>query len=154
MTALEEYGQLVSSKDTDILQDTALPAYEDTETEITSMGNALWSYKETNTINGIPVAEKDRNLLIDREDLLLAAFELHYIPKSIMMRLDPESTEGLKKYDDLLAAVCNGSVIITEELKQYNPTKDAFLVWIKYSEVEYKLHRRFEYLREESDNAK
>lgn len=144
------YGQVVSVKEAGILTDNMLPGMQaDVDTEISSLGNALWSYKFEHKINGIPVATTDCNLPIDREDLLYVAFQLDTIPKSTIFWMSPEDTESIEAYDALLARVYNGSVIIVDELKQYDQTKGKFMVWIRYNEMQYSLHKRFTYLRED-----
>lgn len=144
------YGQVVSVKEAGILTDSMLPGMQaDVDTEISALGNALWSYKFEHKINGIPVAATDCNLPIDREDLLYVAFQLDTIPKSTIFWMSPEDEESIKAYDALLARVYNGSVIIVDELKQYDQTKGKFMVWIRYNEMQYSLHKRFTYLRED-----
>lgn len=144
------YGQVVSVKEAGILTDNMLPGMQaDPDTEISALGNALWSYKFDHKINGIPVAATDCNLPIDREDLLYVAFQLDTIPKSTIFWMSPEDNESIEAYDALLARVYNGSVIIVDELKQYDQTKGKFMVWIRYNEMQYSLHKRFTYLRED-----
>lgn len=144
------YGQVVSVKEAGILTDNMLPGMQaDVDTEISALGNALWSYKFEHKINGIPVATTDCNLPIDREDLLYVAFQLDTIPKSTIFWMSPEDNESIEAYDALLARVYNGSVIIVDELKQYDQTKGKFMVWIRYNEMQYSLHKRFTYLRED-----
>lgn len=144
------YGQVVSVKEAGILTDNMLPGMQaDVDTEISALGNALWSYKFEHKINGIPVATTDCNLPIDREDLLYVAFQLDTIPKSTIFWMSPEDNESIEAYDALLARVYNGNVIIVDELKQYDQTKGKFMVWIRYNEMQYSLHKRFTYLRED-----
>lgn len=150
----EDYGNLVSAKDTGILNSTDLPDSQETpDTEITQVGNALWNYKECGRINNISVQESDRYLMIDREDLLYAAFTLDSKPKSMVLWLSPDLPDETEKYTKLLQEVADGRVIIAEETSQYDSEKHAFMVWIKYNEVRYVLHKRFEYLRDEGTNV-
>ena len=146
-----EYGQVYSAKDTELLQDSQLPkaSQEGAPQDISSVGNALWSYKTEGKINGVPVKSSDAGLPIDREDLLQAAFQLESIPRSMLLWLSPDDEEAIAKYDELLNRVYNGSVIIVDEMKQYDSAKSKIMVWIRYNEVSYALHQRFQYLREE-----
>lgn len=144
------YGQVVSTKEAGVLTDNMLPgSHVEATDEISPVGNALWSYKFEHKVNGVPVTAADRNLPIDREDLLYTAFQLVTVPKSIIFWMSPEDTESIKEYDALLAKVYDGSVIILDELKQYDPNKGKFMVWIRYNELSYSLHKRFTYLRED-----
>lgn len=148
------YGQVVSPKEAGVLTDNMLPGRSvDSNDELSSLGNALWSYKFEHKINGIPVAAEDCNLPIDREDLLLIAFQLDSVPKSMIFWMSPEDSDSIKEYDDLLNRVYNGSVMIVDELKQYDQSKGKFMVWIRYNEMQYSLHKRFTYLREDIKNG-
>lgn len=145
-----EYGTIVSTKETELLLDSDLPkADPEEDSEISPLGNALWSYKEEHRINGIQVAPGDCGLPIDRDDVLNTAFQLMSVPKSLLLWLSPDDAEAIAKYDALLQQVYDGSVIIQDEIKQYDQTKGKFMVWIRYNEVSYKLHPRFQFLREE-----
>lgn len=149
-----EFGTLVSAKDTGVLNDDSLPGASDTSSvnEISQVGNSLWNYKEEGRINGIPVAPSDLGLMIDREDLLTAAFVMVSTPKSMLLWMTPDDKESQAKYDELLARVSRGEIIVGEETCQYDSAKHAFMVWVKYNEVHYELHKRFEYLRQEVIN--
>ena len=145
-----EYGTVVSTKEAELLQNKDLPGSEqEVESEISSVGNALWYYKNENTINGIKVAPDSQGLPIDREDLLNAAFTLTSVPRSLLLWLSPDDTDSIAKYEDVLRRVADGSVLIQEEIHQYDANKGKFMVWVKYTEVSYRLHPRFQYLREE-----
>lgn len=145
-----EYGTIVSTKETELLLDSDLPkADSEEDSEISPLGNALWSYKEEHRINGIQVAPGDCGLPIDRDDVLNTAFQLVSVPKSLLLWLSPDDAEAIAKYDALLQQVYDGAVIIQDEIKQYDQTKGKFMVWIRYNEVSYKLHPRFQFLREE-----
>ena len=145
-----DYGTVVSTKDAVLLQDAELPSESGQESnDISSVGNALWSYLHENRINGIPVKNGDCNLPIERDDMLSATFQLVSVPKSMLLWLSPDDAEAIAKYDDLLQRVYNGTVIIQDEVKQYDAAKGKFIVWVRYNEVYYELHPRFQYLREE-----
>lgn len=82
---------------------------------MTESGNALWSYRNEGRINGIPVAEKDCSLPIDREDLLQAAFQLTSTPRSLIFWMSPDDEDAIKAYDSLLKRAADGSVLIQDE---------------------------------------
>lgn len=150
-----EYGEMVSAKEAELLPDSALPSQQDdTPESISSIGNALWSYKNEHKINGVQVDSKDQDLPIDRDDLLNAAFTLVSRPRSMMLWMSPDDAEALAKYDELLQRVYDGAVIIQDEVQQYDTNKGKFMVWIRYNEVHYELHPRFQYLREEINEQK
>lgn len=144
------YGQVVSPKEAGVLTDNMLPGKPIAqENEISPVGNALWSYKTEHKINGIPVAAQDCDLPIDRDDLLFVAFKLDSVPRSAVFWMSPEDTEAIKQYDDLLRREYEGSIMIVDELKQYDSAKGKFITWIRYNEMQYSLHPRFTYLRED-----
>lgn len=152
MNVEEVYGDLVPADGAQVMGDNLLPRVPVTEDdrEITSFGNALWSYKFTGRLNGVPVRSEDRRLPIDREDLLNVAFELVSVPQSVMFWMSPDIEGSTDKYDELLKRAADNEIYIAEETAQYEPSKGAYLVWIKYRTQTYALHKRFEYLREES----
>ena len=143
-------GELVSSHDAGLVLDSMLPQ-DGTQPshELDPLGNALYSYKFEDRINGIVVAEQDRKLPIDREDLLAVAFRLKSTERSWVFWMSPEHEENCDKYAELLNQANEGRVRIVEETKQYDTAKSAFMVWIRYYECEFELHPRFEYLRKE-----
>lgn len=143
------YGQLSSIDDAVLIPDDVLQETPETGDDSQNKGNALWLYFHEDKINGIPVAEEDRHLKIDKDELLAAAFMLDRRPKSVVLYMSPEDTESSDKYDELLKREYNGEIIIVDELKQFDMQKGRFIVWVRYDEVRYKLHPRFEYLRED-----
>lgn len=143
-------GELVSSHDAGLVLDSMLPQDGTQQPhELDPLGNALYSYKFEDRINGIVVAKQDRKLPIDREDLLAVAFRLKSTERSWVFWMSPEHEENCKKYAELLNQANEGRVRIVEETKQYDTAKSAFMVWIRYYECEFELHPRFEYLRKE-----
>lgn len=149
MTDSVMYGAVTPASDAYISEQPNYLQGTGDEQQITQLGNALWEYKHEQRINGIPVCAEHRNLKIDRDDLLNAAFYLDSVPKSEIFWLSPDDADAIERYNDILQRAYNGSIIIQEELKQYDTTKCKYLVWVKYSEVQYKLHKRFMYILEE-----
>ena len=143
------FGDVVSARDATVDMTNELPKLPEPQSEISSRGNALWEYREEGTINGIPVDAGDCGLMIDKEELLNVAFELQRIPRSLVVYISPEHEEGKRQYDKLLDMVAHGKVVIVDEMKQYDQSKGCFVVWTVYEEVQYKLHKRYEYLRSE-----
>lgn len=144
------YGMLASAGDAFIMDDGLPPLAETVKASpVTTDGNALSSYRQENRINGVPVAPEDRNLKIGQEDLLNAAFELKRRPRSVLLYMSPENTESQEAYNALLDRVYSGEAVIVDEIKQFDATGCRFVVWVRYDELVYRLHPRFEYLREE-----
>lgn len=145
--AEDSFGQMVSAQDTQLA---STPVEEQTQSSgIVNVGNLTWEYHNLGKINGIPVAAADMNLAVDRDDLIDAAFTLKGTPRSKIFWMSPDNEDSIKVYDELLERQANGEIRIMEELKQYDTTKSAFLVWVRYDEVEWELNPRFAYLREE-----
>lgn len=116
---------------------------------IDNTGNALWSYLNENKINGYVVAEKYRGLKIDRDDMLAVAFRPEITPRSALFRLCPENKEDNEAYEKLLKGTAEGTIDIVDETCQFDAAKSSYLVWVRYKEVQYVLHPRFNYLLEE-----
>ena len=116
---------------------------------IDQTGTLLWSYQNEGRINGVPVVEEDRGLMVDSDDMIAAAFVLQRHPKSLLLWLSPdENDKGNAIYSDLLSKAADGEVDIVDEFRQWDAEHSRFVLWVRYDEVEYRLHRRFEFLRE------
>jgi len=114
-----------------------------------SNSDALWSYREEHKIQNVQVKQSDCNLPIADDETLAKAFRLSTVPHSEMFWLSPEDTEALEKYNQIIQAAYDGKVIIVDEQKQYDQSKGKFMVWLRYDEVGWELHPRFEFIREE-----
>lgn len=149
-----DYGHVVSAKDTALLQDEMLPQNgTNNEVDELSIGaalNPLWFYHKEGTITGIPVADEDKDLPIVSDAQLMSAFELQRTTRSVLLWLGPNEKEANECYNKILEMQDKGSAIINEETKQYDPSKGMFIVWVKYTKLKYKLHPRYNYLREGS----
>ena len=143
----DSFGHMVSPQEALLAE---LPTGEDPAQSngITNVGNLTWEYHNLGTLNGMPVADADQNLAIDRDDLIDAAFTLKGTPRSKVFWMSPDNEDSIKLYDALLERQARGEIRIMEELKQYDTTKSAFMVWVRYDEVEWQLNPRFAYLRE------
>ena len=144
----DSFGHMVSPQEALLAE---LPTGEDPAQSngITNVGNLTWEYHNLGTLNGMPVADADQNLAIDRDDLIDAAFTLKGTPRSKVFWMSPDNEDSIKLYDALLERQARGEIRIMEELKQYDTTKSAFMVWVRYDEVEWQLNPRFAYLRVE-----
>ena len=143
-----DFGRMVSIEDAMLA---SLPGAEQQPgaSVEAATGDLVWEYHETGRINNIPVADSDLNLPIDSDRLLDDAFTLKRISKSKVFWMSPEDADSMKLYDDLLAQQDDGRIQITEELKQYDPNKGKFIVWLRYDETSIVLKPRYAYLREE-----
>lgn len=133
-----------SAEDAELMSPESLPGQPDVYTDDRSA--LLWEYHNEGTLNGVKVREEDRNLPVDTEDMLQAAFELNRTPRSVVLLITPDT--GAAEYEALLQRQSRGEIMIVGEDKQYSATKDGFVVWIRYEEIEYRLHPRFKHLKE------
>ena len=140
----------IKASDAELCKD---PSIIPDKAEFTSQGTALWSYRHEGRINGIPVVETDRDLLIDSDDVVNTAFRLNSKPMSKMFWLSPDTQESLKEYNELLARAADGEITITEETREFDAAHSRFIVWVHYAEISYSLHPRFEFIRKDGENA-
>lgn len=122
---------------------------QDDGIRLEGQGNLLWSYQNEDRLYGIPVEEQFRKLKIDRDETLVNAFELVRRPRLLLVLMNETSEEATRKYNDLLDAVYDGRAEIVDETRQFDPAKSAFLVWVRYNELSFRLHPRYNYLLEE-----
>lgn len=147
------FGEIYTAQDVTINSlETALSAKADSSSNIlqaTDESQALWEYQQNNTIDGIKVAEHDRQLAIDSVDTLRDVFQLYREPKAELFILDPANKEGLDAYNKVLNKVYDGEATIINESREYDAVNSRFLVYIRYDIICYKLNNRFNFLRDE-----
>jgi|BioPla2DNA2_1021312.scaffolds.fasta_scaffold01145_5 hypothetical protein len=150
---MDDFGELVSAKD--IALENVVPGDNGfvEPYDLASTDNALWNYKIEHRINGILVRESDRGLPVE-VDHLPVAFRLTSTPKCAVMWLIPDVPESADKYNALLMKAYNNEIAIESEERHYDPTKQAFAVFVRYTELMYELHPRFNHLREERIHGK
>lgn len=145
-----DYGRLIPAEEAGLSPDPeGIYGQQPQASTVTADANPLWDYTQTGRINGVPVKESDQGLPVDSVDLLSAAFEMEATPRLFTAWISPDHPEGVKAYEALLEMAGNNEVVLGEETRQYDAQHSAFLVMLRYSEVCYRLHRRFDYLREE-----
>lgn len=152
----QQYGQLDGMDDTQLagieamrLADKGNPERKEADITLPDQGNLLWSYINEGRIYGVPVVREHQGLKLDTDELVANAFELIRRPRSMVLLINTEATEDQDKYNALLDAVADGRVEIVDELKQFDPAKSAFLTWVRYNELSFRLHPRYSYLLEE-----
>lgn len=152
----DNYGHLDGMDDTQLagleamkLVDKGDPGRKDTDIVLQDQGNLLWSYMNEGRIYGVPVAQEHRGLKLDTDEMVANAFELVRRPRSMVLLINTEAAEDQRKYEELLDAVADGRAEIVDELKQFDPAKSAFLTWVRYNELVFRLHPRYSYLLEE-----
>lgn len=154
VTLDDAFGKAVSMKDAQIMTPDMLPMGDpESEGAVYSNDPSLWEYHELNRINGIPVAEEDQKAPIDKPDVLSMAFVEDVKPRSAVLWISPDDTEALKKYQEIWDMVYDHRARIISEDKQYDQTKNKFMVWIRYEEVVCRLHPRFQFLKEKKENG-
>ena len=112
-------------------------------------GNDLWCYQTMHTFMGTPVAQEAQDLPIDSEELLRRALSLHRTPKSVVLRITPDSPEGNDKYAELLRKQAEGEIVITGEERNFDAAKSGYIVWVTYDELLYVLNPRYAFLKNE-----
>jgi len=110
---------------------------------------ALWEYHTLGKFMGIPVCAGDRDLKVDRLDLLQEAFLVRRFPKAQVFRISTEGGESLEKYEGILSKVASGEYEIVDEERQFDAQSGSFVVWLRWNELSVELNPRYEYLREE-----
>ena len=140
-----EYGELVAPEDVGL---TSISEAFPQGSDVVESDGALWSYIKEGKIDNIPVKKGDTGLPVSHGQVY-EAFFLVCVPKCAMFWLSPDDTEQLDKYNELIGGVANGGIAIMEEARQYDQEKHAFATLVRYNEMHYELHPRFNYLREE-----
>lgn len=150
-TTSARFGHLVGPEDAAVqgYDDMPMPGMAQDERITEMVESPLWDYMNTGKLNGIPVNSMDLGLKIDSDDMVQAAFQLERVPRSLLLYMSPDDPESIRKYDEVMERAYRGEVMLVDEQKQFDPSKGKFIVWLRYDEVQYALHPRFQYLREE-----
>lgn len=152
---MDVYGQLDGMDDTKLAGMDAMRLADAAEGEqqdairLSDQGDLLWSYQNEGRIYGVPVVKEHQGLKLDTDDAVVRVFELVRRPKSMILLMNADTAESQEKYDRLLDDVYDGRAEIVDETKQFDPAKSAFLVWVRYNELSFRLNPRFSYLLEE-----
>lgn len=144
-----DYGQLYAPEDSPVMTPGDVPSLGDADTGGRFDSGVLWSYLNEGRLNGVPVNPADVGLKIDNEDMLQTAFVLRRTPQNLLIYLGPDDKESQEKYEEILRKAYAGEAEILDEQRQFDPAKGRFVVWLRYDIIQYELHPRFRYLREE-----
>lgn len=109
----------------------------------------LWSYHKMGTINGVPVRQQDKHLNIDTQKALLDAFQLDNQIIVWSGWLSPQYPQDMKVYQDIKQLEAQNKCIILEHQLQYSSTKDAFLVLLTYTNIQFKLNNRYSFYKQD-----
>lgn len=142
----EDYGRALSASEIAFETPDAIQG-EEPPASTAGLGNALWLYQKLGTINGVPVAASARGLPIEGDDTLQAAFILDRHPRCAIFRLHDGECPDKVAYDTLLDRAYAGEVAVVSESEHFDEVKGHFLLLVKYEELQYVLHPRYEFLK-------
>lgn len=113
----------------------------------------LWQYQNKNTILGIPVEEDSRNLAFDSQNNMLQA--LQSTNKILVWSgyLSPENKQTSAEYREIKQKIADGVAVLISQDKQFVPQKAAFLCYLVYNELSYKLNERYSFYKQELTNG-
>lgn len=113
----------------------------------------LWQYQNKNTILGIPVEEDSRNLAFDSQNNMLQA--LQSTNKILVWSgyLSPENKQTSTEYREIKQKIADGVAVLISQDKQFVPQKAAFLCYLVYNELSYKLNERYSFYKQELTNG-
>lgn len=146
MESTSAYGAITSPSDAEA---TSWTPTEEPVRAFSGEAAALWEYHTLGKVMGIPVRECDRELKVDRPDMLQEAFLVRRLPRARVFRISPDGGEPLSQYEEILAKVASGECELVDEDRQFDAQSGAFVVWLRWNELSVELNQRYEYLREE-----
>ena len=144
-----DFGKLWAPEDSATVNTPDLGLQDANDINDAGVNYGVWEYHNENKIHGVPVCSNDCNLKIDNNDLLQRAFELRRLPKLLLTYLQPDETKGSKEYTDVLNLVYEGKAMIVEERTDFDIQHGRYVLMLRYDELQYMLHPRYYYLREE-----
>lgn len=145
--AIPDFGELINPNQATLLNQDDLPEWAH-EFAPVDANNPLWEYVTLGTIDGYRVAEDAKGLPIESAERLQTALVPVLTPDSEILVISADDKAGLDRYNELKRKEAAKELVVLSEASQYDSSKSAYIVWIKYSYVEYRLAPRFEYLKE------
>lgn len=113
------------------------------------MSDALLVYRRQGLVDGVPVHDNAKDLLVDSQDQLRRALMLDQQIFTFLQWISPDTPQDKRlQYDLIQQRAIKGQYNIIEQIKQYDPSKSAFIVFVKYAKLTYTLNPRFQHLVE------
>ena len=148
MANIPDFGTLVDAATAEMLDQDDLPKIAP-DALPQDPNNPLWEYITFGTIDGYKVADEAQGLPIESVEQLQAVLVPKLSPASEILVISADDPKGIERYNELRKMEADKQIVITSEASQYDTARSAYITWIKYSHVEYKLAPRYAYLKEE-----
>lgn len=113
----------------------------------------LWQYQNKSTILGIPVQEDSKALAFESQTDMLQALQA---TNNILVwsgYLSPQDKQTSAEYREIKQKIADGVAILISQDKQFVPQKAAFLCYLVYNELSYKLNDRYSFYKQELTNG-
>ena len=113
----------------------------------------LWQYQNKSTILGIPVQEDSKALAFESQTDMLQALQA---TNNILVwsgYLSPQNKQTSAEYREIKQKIADGVAILISQDKQFVPQKAAFLCYLVYNELSYKLNDRYSFYKQELTNG-
>lgn len=113
----------------------------------------LWQYQNKNTVLGVPVEEDSRDLAFDSQNNMLQALQATNNVLVWSGYLSPQNKQTSAEYREIKQKIADGVAILISQDKQFVPQKAAFLCYLVYNELSYKLNDRYSFYKQELTNG-
>lgn len=115
------------------------------------MSQLLLTYRRQGTVDGVPVQDNARQLLVRSQQQLRKALRIQQQLYTFLQWISPDTPQQIRlQYDTIQQKALKGQYSIIQQIKQYDPAKSAFIVFVKYAKLTYTLNPRFEHLLQSS----
>ena len=111
----------------------------------------MWEYKNRGIINGVPVSQDAKNLLVNSIDQVKEALQPSYDIKVWSGYLSPqkEDKKYLEEYRQIMQKSVDSSIAILKQHQFFRADIGKVMVTITYAEVEMQLNPRYSHLKQE-----
>lgn len=115
--------------------------------------DALWQYQKKHTVFGVDVQQQSRKLPFSSQQQMLQALQIQNNVKVWTGYIAPQLQEQNQQYRAIKQKIADGTAIMVSQDRQFVPDKKAFLCFLVYNQLEYKLNQRYDFYKQEIKNG-
>lgn len=117
-----------------------------------SNSQLLWQYNKQKHVLGVPVQQDSSKLPFNTQQQMLAALQLVNDIQYWTGYLSPQYPQDCKAYTEIKQKLADGSSVLVSQDKQFIADKNAFLCFLVYNNLSYRLNERYNFYKQELKN--
>lgn len=112
----------------------------------------LWQYTKQKHVLGVPVQQDSLKLPFSSQQQMLTALQLVNDIQYWTGYLSPQYPQDCKAYTQIKQKLADGGSVLVSQDKQFIPDKNAFLCFLVYNNLSYRLNERYNFYKQELKN--